>query len=192
MPVVLTAPAEGLQPGATYTGPREAWLLSNGYASQDGYTGPGVANTGALTSVLPADDPNLAENREAPGDQVIAITSDLPFKGVNDGVETGQAKQQPPLSGTDPVLRTPEGPASDLTVTPNTGAAAGGTVVTVKHQGADDTTGVTFGGVAGTAFTKVDDETVEVTTPAHTAGAVDVVVQDADGNETKVGGFTYQ
>ena len=54
-------------------------------------------------------------------------------------------------------------------------------MVTVKHQGADDTTGVTFGGTAGTAFTKVDDETVQVTTPAHAAGAVDVVVQDADG-----------
>lgn len=189
MPVVLTAPVEGLQPGDTYTGSLEAWLLSGGYASQDGYTGPGVANTGPTTAVLPADDPTLAENAPAPGSQVIALTSDLPKYGVNDGVETGTADQQPALSGGDPVIRTPEG--ASFTVTPNTGPAAGGTVVTIEGAGLDDSTGVTFGGVAGTAFTKVDDGSVRVTTPAHAAGAVSVVLQDPDANRTLASGFTY-
>lgn len=66
MTVTLTSPVLGKNVGDPYTGKMEAWLLSEGYAERAGYTGPGVANTGAMTSVLPADDPQLAENREEP------------------------------------------------------------------------------------------------------------------------------
>jgi len=64
--VTLTSDVLGKSVGETYTGNLEGWLLSEGYAERAGYTGPGVANTGASTSVLPAGDPTLAENREAP------------------------------------------------------------------------------------------------------------------------------
>jgi hypothetical protein len=59
MTVVLTAPAEGKQPGDTYTGANEAYLIASGYArKQSGpYTGPGLDNTG------PADT-TIALNRE--------------------------------------------------------------------------------------------------------------------------------
>lgn len=62
MTVKLTAPVEGLQPGADYTGANEAYHLASGNASQVGYTGPGVANTGP-TDVVPAKDPGLPANR---------------------------------------------------------------------------------------------------------------------------------
>lgn len=92
MPVTLTSEAYGLKVGDTYTGPEEAWLLSSGYASQDGYTGPGVSNTGA-TDTTPANDPRLKENREDPQD-------DYQF-----GTDTELA---PRLEGLDPA----EGPAA--------------------------------------------------------------------------------
>lgn len=43
MTVTLTSEAYGKVPGETYTGPEEAWLLANGYASQDDYEDPVVA-----------------------------------------------------------------------------------------------------------------------------------------------------
>lgn len=80
MPVILTAPVEGLMPGDEYTGPREAYHLASGNARQAGYTGPGVANTG------PADMP-VATNPEFNATRgQIADTSDLPFGGTNDGI----------------------------------------------------------------------------------------------------------
>lgn len=65
MAVELTSPVLGQEPGYSYTGPLESWLLAEGYAKQADYTGVGVSNTGA-TSVDPDEDPTLAENREAP------------------------------------------------------------------------------------------------------------------------------
>lgn len=62
MTVELTSPVLGKAVGDTYTGTLEAWLLAEGYAKQDGYTGPGVSNTGA-TDVVPANDPGLPANR---------------------------------------------------------------------------------------------------------------------------------
>ena len=85
MPVTLTSPVEGLQPGAEYTGADEAYLLASGYARQAGYTGPGVANSG------PADI-GPANNREFDATRgPIARDSDLPQGGTNDGIVTGAA-----------------------------------------------------------------------------------------------------
>src|SRR6478609_6754912 len=66
MTVTLTSPALGKQVGQTHTGPEEPWLLAEGYASQGGYNGPGVKNTGPAASGV-NDDLTLAVNREAPG-----------------------------------------------------------------------------------------------------------------------------
>jgi hypothetical protein len=76
-------------------------------------------------------------------------------------------------------------------VSPNTGPQAGGTVVTVVGEGLTGSTGVTFGGTAGTSFSVVDDSQLRVTTPAKTAGAVNVVVQNPRGNVTVTNGYTY-
>lgn len=72
MTVTLTSPVLGKAVGDTYTGTLEPWLLAEGYASQAGYTGAGVSNTGA-TDVVPADDPTLPANR---GDK-----AHFPFEG---------------------------------------------------------------------------------------------------------------
>lgn len=71
------------------------------------------------------------------------------------------------------------------------GPAAGGRVVQIIGVGFTGASGVTFGGTAGTSFSVVSDQLVEVTTPAKTAGAVDVVVQHPNGNSTITGGYEY-
>lgn len=59
MPVILHSPAEGKQPGETYTGEREAWLVANGYARWDGAEPENV-------KLLLANDPTNPANREKP------------------------------------------------------------------------------------------------------------------------------
>lgn len=70
-------------------------------------------------------------------------------------------------------------------------AAAGGKVTRIIGQNFTGATGVTFGGTVGTAFSVIDDETVQVTTPAKAAGTYDLVVQHPDGNATRTAGVTY-
>jgi hypothetical protein len=81
--------------------------------------------------------------------------------------------------------------ATITTVVPATGLAAGGTVVVINGTNLAGTEGVTFGGTAGTAFKRISDTRVQVTTPAKTAGTYNVVVQDDAGDVTKTNGFVY-
>lgn len=59
MTVILTSPVEGKQPGDTYTGANEAYLVASGYAKKSAgpFTGPGLDNTGP-------SDTTIANNRE--------------------------------------------------------------------------------------------------------------------------------
>jgi hypothetical protein len=75
---------------------------------------------------------------------------------------------------------------------PTSGPDSGGTVVTVTGTGFTGATGVTVGGVPGTAFAVVDDATITVSTPPGTAGAVvDVAVTDPAGTDSLAGAFGY-
>ncbi len=76
-------------------------------------------------------------------------------------------------------------------INPDNGPVAGGTLVTINGSNLTDTTGVTFGGAAGTSVTVVNDSQVTVVTPAGTAGAVDVVLTTPGGAVTSTGGYTY-
>lgn len=75
-------------------------------------------------------------------------------------------------------------------VTPNSGSTAGGETVTLEGEGFTGATRVTLGGVAAT-FTVIDNQTIEVTAPAHSAGSVDVVVERDGIKGTFVDGYTY-
>ena len=76
-------------------------------------------------------------------------------------------------------------------VGPTSGPAAGGTTVTLTGTGLTGTTDVTFDGVPATDVVVVDDSTVTVTTPAHAAGTVDVVVTTSGGSATATAAFDY-
>ncbi|MDD1655389.1 MAG: IPT/TIG domain-containing protein, partial [Methanomicrobiales archaeon] len=87
------------------------------------------------------------------------------------------------------------GPAPTVTsITPASGPTAGGTDVTIG--GADfldgGSFGVTIGGNPATNVVRVDATHITATTPAHAAGAVDVVVTNSDGQTgTLADGYTY-
>ncbi len=81
-------------------------------------------------------------------------------------------------------------PATVTSVSPTSGPAAGGTVVTINGTNLDGVTSVTFGGTAGTALTIVSREQIRVTTPAKTAGGHAISVVD-DSGTVAAGTFTY-
>ncbi len=74
---------------------------------------------------------------------------------------------------------------------PSSGAGAGGVGVTLTGTDLTGATGVTFGGVAATSVNVVNSTTVTLVTPAHAAGAVDVVITTPDGSATLTNGYTY-
>lgn len=79
-----------------------------------------------------------------------------------------------------------------ISVIPNTGSELGGTSVTIAGTDFQSGATVTFDGDAATNVVFVDSTEITCDTPAHAAGAVDVVLTNPDtGFDTLVGGFTY-
>lgn len=77
-------------------------------------------------------------------------------------------------------------------VSPASGAAAGGTAVTITGTGFASGASVSFGGVAASAVSFVSSTQLKATTPAHAGGAVSVAVTDPDGSSADLpSAFTY-
>ena len=86
----------------------------------------------------------------------------------------------------------PPGAPTVTGIEPGSGQATGGDVVTISGTGFVTGATVTFGGAAATGVTVDDPATITATTPAHAAGAVDVVVTNPDTQTgTLTNGFTY-
>ena len=87
----------------------------------------------------------------------------------------------------------PPAPAPTVAgVSPNSGTTGGGTSVTIT--GANFVAGatVTFGGAAATNVNVANASSITATTPAHAAGAVNVVVTNTNGlSGALTGGYTY-
>ena len=75
-------------------------------------------------------------------------------------------------------------------VSPATGPSGGGTSVQVLGTNLDCASSVQFGGTAATITSKAPGA-ITVTTPAHAAGVVNVVVTTPAGTATRPSGFTY-
>jgi hypothetical protein len=78
------------------------------------------------------------------------------------------------------------------TVSPTSGTAAGGTPVTISGTNYVSGATVTFGGTTATGVIVNSSSSISATTPAHAAGAVNVVVTNPDSQSgTLTNGFTY-
>ncbi|WP_196398880.1 IPT/TIG domain-containing protein, partial [Legionella saoudiensis] len=73
-------------------------------------------------------------------------------------------------------------------ITPASGSIAGGTTITLTGSGFVPGMSVTLGGTAATNVTVVNSTTLTAVTPAHTSGAVDVVVSNSVNSATLSGG----
>ena len=81
--------------------------------------------------------------------------------------------------------------ATTLTaISPDNGPLAGGQSITLSGYNLIGTTSVTFGGVAAT-INSVSDTTVNITTPAHSRGAVNVVLTAQAGVSTLFNAYAY-
>ena len=83
MQVELTSPVEGKFPGEKVDVPdgKARWLLANGYARKDD-DGSHLLDS----SVEAANDPTLAQNREAPGEPPAALANDEDDKSFTEKV----------------------------------------------------------------------------------------------------------
>jgi len=83
-------------------------------------------------------------------------------------------------------------PAATVTsVTPAVSTTDGGTAVSITGENFDSSATVTIGGSAATSVVVVSPTTITCITPAHAAGAVDLVVTGASGSDTLTDGITY-
>lgn len=81
--------------------------------------------------------------------------------------------------------------ATITNISPASGPAAGGTVVTITGTNLAGVEGVTFGGTAGTALQRVSNTQIKITTPAKAAAAYTVAVLDDAGTVSQASGYTY-
>jgi glucose/arabinose dehydrogenase len=85
------------------------------------------------------------------------------------------------------------GPLSLVAVTPFAGSARGGTTIGIAGSGFLPGASVAFGEVSAAAVTFVDAATLEVVTPPHAAGTVNVVVTNPGGESaTLAGAYSFE
>ena len=87
---------------------------------------------------------------------------------------------------------TPANPPTVTAISPTSGSTSGGTSVTITGTNFVSGATVSLGGSAATGVSVVSSTSITATTPAHAAGAVNVVVTNPDTQSgTLNSGFTY-
>lgn len=117
--------------------------------------------------------------------QITAVTPAQPAYSVNVTVTTNAGVVTSAMS------YTYVGVPGITSVTPLIGPSAGGTTVTIFGSNFTDASTVTFGGTAASWFSVNSPSTIVATTPAHSAGLVDVAVATLGGTAVKTGAFTF-
>src|SRR5690348_13505117 len=145
-----------------------------------GTPGPGA---GFTTRIITTHDSNLAEDEIGPTPGSYSATAPLSPSGYWD-MQMAAFKVQGSGSGTP----TP----TVSSVSPTSGSTIGGTGVTITGTNFAAGATVSFGGTAATNVSVVSGTSITATTPAHAAGAVNVVVTNSGGpSGTLTNGFTY-
>ncbi len=173
--VTFLSPTSGTTAGGT-----RVTLIGSGFglfSNSPTATFGGVAATG----VSVGDDSHLYATTPARAAGVVDVVVTL-INGI-----TGEHVTQTLYSA---YTYTP--PFSVTAVSPNTGTINGGTAVTISGVGFVSGATVSLGGTAVTGVTFVNSTSLTATTPAHAAGAANVVVTNPGGqNATLANGYTY-
>jgi hypothetical protein len=179
-PSAATTVTINLAPVAAITAPASVVTGSTGNVASVADAGAGatynwIVGNGAITAG--AGTSSITFTAGVPG----ALTLDVT-------VTTGAG-----CSATGSASVTVGNPAVTVTgVTPATGSSLGGTNVTIAGTGFSAGATVTFGGSAATSVVVVNATQITARTPAHAAGAVNVVVTNTNATTgTLTNGFTY-
>ena len=135
-------------------------------------TGNGIVDGADLGTILSYWGPRTQD--------LTSIASDLDGNGLINGADLGLV-----LSNWGPCQST------ITSITPNQGCIIGGTQITITGTYLGSTSAVTFGGTPASSFTVINQNTVQVTTPAGAAGPSNVRVTTAAGTITASPQFTY-
>jgi IPT/TIG domain len=143
-------------------------------------TGNLAPGSGFTLRILTSPDSDLAEDRSVTTTGSYNATATLSASGP--WVMQMVALKASVLGGSAPTI---------TSISPNSGSTNGGTAVTITGTNFVSGATVTFGGTPATNVTVVSSTSITATTPAHAAGAVNVVVSDSGGSGTLTNGFTY-
>jgi IPT/TIG domain len=142
------------------------------YDSPDGSTLNQVATVPAGTHAIPLSSMNLSSGSHTFFVEAVGKPS------IQNKMSTG-------------VAYTPGTQVTVTAISPVSGTTSGGTAVTISGTNFQTGATVTIGGLAATV-TAVSATSISATTPAHSAGAVDVTVTNSDSTTaTLANGYTY-
>ncbi len=131
-------------------------------------TGVTVVNSTTITATTPA--------HAAGAVSVVVTNTDAQSGTLSNGYTYTSSNPAPTVSS----------------ISPTSGTTAGGTAVSITGTGFLAGATVNLGGTAATGVTVVNSTTITATTPAHAAGAVNVVVTNTDAQSgTLSNGYTY-
>src|SRR4029077_3377430 len=191
--VVVTNPdtqSGSLTNGFTYTSPSAPTVtsVSPNTGPAAGGTGITITGTNFVTGATVTLGGTAATGVVVVRGTQITATQHAPATGAVNVVVTNPDTQ----TGTLTNGFTYAGAPTVTSVTPNNGAAGGGTGGTIGGTGFVSGATVTFGGTAATSVVVVSGTQITATTPAHAAGAVNVVVTNPDTQSGSLtNGFTY-
>jgi hypothetical protein len=190
--VVVTNPdgqSATLSGGFTYVAPPTVTGVSPGSGSTAGGTVVTISGTNFATGATVSFGGASATGVTVVSATSITATTPAHAAGAVSVVVTNPSG----LSGTLSSGFTYGSAAPTVTgVVPNSGPTTGATSVQVTGTNFASGATVSFGGTAATGVTVLNATTLNATTSAHAAGAVNVVVTNPDGQSaTLSGGFTY-
>jgi plastocyanin len=177
--VSAVAPASGPVAGGTVVTITGGGFAAGASVSFGGTAASAVAINGdtSITATAPA---------RSAGSVDLVVTNPDGQSGRLNGGYTYTGTTQPPQPPPTPVAPTVTG------ISPTSATTAGGTAVTVTGTGFAAGATVSFGGTAASNVVVSSATSITTTTPAHAAGAVDVVVTNSNGTSGRLnGGFTY-
>jgi len=185
-----------LSNGFTYTAPGNpkptVSSISPSSGPASGGTSISITGSGFLTGATVSLGGTAAANVSVLSGALITAKTATHNAGSVDVIVTNSDTQSGTLSAGFSYTAASNPAPTVTTVTPNSGSSAGGTTVTIGGTGFLPGTTVTLGGTAATGVTVVSSTSLLVTTPAHSAGPVNVVVTNGEEQSGALSnGYTY-
>jgi glucose/arabinose dehydrogenase len=187
-----------LNNGYTFTGPPPpnpaptVISITPNTGTTNGGTAVTIAGTGFLTGATVKMGGTATTVLAVVNSTLITATAPAHTAGAVDVVVTNTDTKAGTLTGGYTYTAAPNPAPTVTSINPATGVTTGATAVSITGTGFLAGATVSFGGTAGTAVTVVNGTTITASTPAHAAGAVNVVVTNTDAkNATLTNGYTY-